>query len=82
MKSSSKLTHDYLNKYSNHHCILIKKYRTVFHYIWLLEENDNIFKIHVGKALYLQIDIGTKLTIGRIGRKLINIRTGFCKIEK
>ena len=48
----------------------------------MLEENDNIFKIHVGKALYLQIDIGTKLTIGRIGRKLIYIRTGFCKIEK
>ena len=82
MKNSSKSTHDYLNKYSNHHCILIKKYRTIFHYIWLLEENGNIFKIHVGKALYFRTELGTQLTIGKIGRKLINIRPGFCKTDK
>ena len=82
MKNNNEPRSDYLSNYSNHHCVLIKKYRNIFHYIWVLEENGKTFKIYVGKALYFQAELGTKLTIGKIGRKLINIRTGFCKIQK
>ena len=72
----------YLSKYSEHRCLLVKKYRTVFHYVWVLEENGNRFKIHVGKQLYLLHPIRSRLTIGRIGKKLINIRPGFAKSDK
>ena len=81
MKKKEKV-YDCMNKYSDHHCILIKKYRTLFHYVWVLEENGQEFKVYVGRALYFHIEIGTQLTIGKIGRKLINIRSGFCKTDK
>jgi hypothetical protein len=82
MKNKNEKVNDYMNKYSDHHCILIKKYRTLFHYVWVLEEQGQKFKVHVGKALYFRIQNGTQLTIGKIGRKLINIRPGFCKTDK
>ena len=72
-----------LDKYSDHHCKLIKKYRTLFHYVWLLEEVDgNRFKVYVGRDLYYKTNMGTPLTVGRINRKLVNIRRGFCKPDK
>ena len=82
MKNKNEKVNDYMNNYSDHHCTLIKKYRTLFHYVWVLEENGQEFKVYVGKALYFRIELGTQLTIGKIGRKLINIRTGFCQTDK
>ncbi len=82
MKSNEQSIDDYLKKYSEHHCVLIKKYRGLFHYVWILDDNGSVFRVNVGKALYYGESIGSKLTIGRIGRKLINIRRGFGKIPK
>ena len=82
MKSKDEMVDEYMRKYSEHHCLLVKKYRTVFHYVWVLEENENRFKIHVGKSLYLHHQIGSRMTIGRIGKKMINIRPGFAKFDK
>ena len=69
-----------MRKYSDQYCVLVKKHRFLFHCIWVLEENGNRFRVHVGKELYAKIKIGEPLTIGRIGRKLINIRTGHSAI--
>ncbi len=81
MKLREQIYEDYLSKYSDHHCTLIKKYRTVFHYVLVLRDKEDAFKIHVGQALYSDIKIGQRLTIGRIGKRLINIRLGYCKID-
>ena len=82
MKNKSEKVNDYMNKYSDHHCTLIKKYRTLFHYVLVLEDNGQKFKVYVGKVLYFRTELGSQLTIGKIGRKLINIRTGVCKTDK
>ena len=82
MRNKIEQINDYMNKYSDHHCTLIKKYRTLFHYVWVLEENGQNFKVYVGKALYFRTDLGIRLTIGKNGRKLINVRPGFCKTDK
>ena len=82
MKNKNEKVNDCMNNYSDHHCTLIKKYRTLFHYVWVLEEKGQKFKVHVGKALYFRTELGTQLTVGKIGRELINIRTGFCQTDK
>ena len=82
MQRKDEMIDKYMRKYSEHHCLLVKKYRTIFRYVWVLEENESRFKIHVGKSLYLHHHIGSRLTIGRIGKKLINIRSGFAKLDK
>ena len=82
MKNKNEKVNDYMNKYSDHHCTLIKKYRTLFHYVWVLEEKGQKFKVYIEKALYFRTELGSQLTIGKIGRKLINIRSGFCKTDK
>lgn len=71
-----------MENYTDHHCVLERKYRTPFHYVWILNDNGTRFRVNVGKALYDGIAIGDKLTIGRCKRRLINVRSGFCKIEK
>ena len=81
MKTREQIIDKYLSKYSEHHCILFEKKRTLFHYVWLLQNNEGVFKVYVGKALYLDIDIGQQLTIGRIGKQLINVRRGHCKMD-
>ena len=82
MKVNERSIDNCLKKYSEHHCILIKKYRGLFCYVWILDDNGKLFRINVGKALYYESRIGSKFTIGRIGRKLINIRCGFCKFSE
>ena len=67
-----------LTGYSEHRCVLVKKYRALFHYVWLLDDVGKRFKVNVGKALYDRVQVGEKLTLGRIGNKLENIRMGFC----
>ena len=71
-----------IKNYTDHHCILERKYRTPFHYVWVLKENGVRFRVNVGKALYDRSVVGTELTIGRCKKRLINVRSGFCKIEK
>ena len=82
MKANEQSIDNCLKKYSEHHCVLIKKYRGLFRYVWVLDDNGILFRINVGKALYYGSQIGSKFTIGRMGRKLINIRRGFCKFSK
>ena len=81
MKSREQRIENYLSKYSEHHCILINKKRTLFHYVWVLQDKEDVFKVYVGKALYLDINIGQRLTIGRIEKQLINVRLGYCKMD-
>ena len=40
MKLREQIYEDYLSKYSDHHCTLIKKYRTVFHYVSVLRDKE------------------------------------------
>jgi len=82
VKIKEEMIDEYMRKYSEHHCLLVKRYRTVFHYVWVLEANENKFKIHVGKSLYHRYRIGSQLTIGRIGKKLVNIRSEIVKNDK
>ena len=82
MKVNERSIDNCLKKYSEHHCILIKKHKGLLHYVWVLDDNGTLFRVNVGKALYYESPIGSKFTIGRIGRKLINIRSGFCKFTK
>ena len=81
MKSREQICEGYLNKYSEHHCTLIEKHRTVFRYVLVLRDSKDTFKVYVGQELYSDIKIGQRLTIGRIGKRLINIRLGYCKID-
>ena len=81
MKSRGQQIETYLSKYSEHHCILINKKKTLFHYVWVLQDNEDVFKVYVGKALCLDINISQRLTIGRIGKRLINVRLGYCKMD-
>ena len=62
-----------LSDYSEHDCVLVKKYRFLSRHIWVLDDSGKKFKVYVGEALYNKFDIGTELTLGRIGRQLNNI---------
>ena len=58
--------------------ILIKKYRNIIgQYVLVLEENRIKKKIIVGKEIYNDAEIESKWTVGIIGKKLINIRSGY-----
>ena len=81
MKTREQLIDKYLSKYSEHHCILLEKKRTLFHYVWMLQDKEDIFMVYVGKTLYLDVNIGQRLTVGKIGKRLINIRRGYCKMD-
>lgn len=71
-----------MKNYADHHCVLERKYRTLFRCVWILNDNGTRFRVNVGKVLYESITIGEKLTLGRCKRRLINVRSGFCKTEK
>ena len=81
MKTREQIIDKYLSKYSEHHCILFEKKRTLFHYVWMLQDKEDVFLVYVGKTLYLDVNIGHRLTVGRIGKRLINIRHGYCKMD-
>ncbi|MBQ8837352.1 MAG: hypothetical protein IJ002_07610 [Clostridia bacterium] len=66
-----------LNKYTNHSGTLIKKYKNIFgQYVFVLRENDSKVYVNVGKALFDFYNINDRITVGKIGRRLINIRPG------
>lgn len=80
MISSNKRVEKYMARYSEHRGVVVKKYRNLLgKCVLVLDENNILIKVNVGKTLYQVIEIGCKLTIGKIGRKLINIRPGFAK---
>lgn len=66
-----------LANYTEHRGVLVKKYRSLFAYIFVIEEKGTKIKVNVGKGLYHSIAVGSRLTVGKIGRKLINIRPGY-----
>ncbi len=72
---------EYIDKhYNEHRCVLIKKYRNLYgKYVFVIDENDKNLKIYIGKCVYEDTQIGSKLTIGEMDCKLINIRPSICK---
>ena len=71
-----------LKNYRDHRGVIIKKYRTFWgRYIFLIEENGIRHKIDVGKRVFESFELGSKITVGVMNRKLINIRPGFCKVQ-
>lgn len=70
----------WLHNYKDVEGILVRKYRNIFgKYVFVMDENGIKTKIFVGKGLYEMTKLGTKLTMGHINGRLINIRPGFCK---
>jgi len=69
-----------LRKYSNHPCVLIKKRRCLFRYIWVIECEDKTFRVNVGKKLYHHENEGAVLVLVRKKRKLISIKRGFSEV--
>ena len=81
MKEFREMQADYIDKhYNEHRGILIRKYRNFWgKYVFVIDGNGNTSKIYVGKCIYDETELGAKLTIGEIKRKLINIRPDICK---
>ena len=46
---------------------------------FVIEDNNIRSKVYVGRCIYADTKLGSKLTVGEINRKLINIRPGICK---
>ena len=69
--------------YQDFQGILVKKYRNVMgRYVFVLEEKCIKKKVYVGKEIYSDAKIGSRWTVGIIGRKLINIRQGYSLTEE
>ena len=69
-----------IKNYKETRGVLVKKYRGIFgQYVFVMDENGAKTKVHVGKMIFEDAEIGTKWTIGQMGNKLVNIRPGFCK---
>ena len=66
--------------YKEHRGSLIKKYRNVFgKYVLVIDEKGEKSKVYVGKCIYEDTKVGSKLNVREINHKLINIRPGICK---
>ncbi len=67
-----------INKYKEIRGTLYKKRHTVFGYRFYIWDNSNTVAVTVGKGIFFDAhyNVGKKLTVGYIGRKLINIRPG------
>ena len=61
---------------------LIKKKRTITgnHY-FLINDGNRTSSVIVGKSMFDLYSVGTQLTVGHIGHKLINIRLGIVENE-
>ncbi len=81
MKTFKQMQLDYITKnYKEHRGTLSKKYRNLFgKYVFIIDEKGIKSKIFVGKYIYKDYELGSKLTIGELDHKLINIRPGICK---
>ncbi len=66
-----------IKKYAEHSGILIKKSKNLLgEYIFKVNDGTKTISVKVGKALFEMYQVNSKITIGYIGRKLINIRLG------
>ena len=81
MKTFKQMQLDNIDKNNKEHLgSLIKKYRNFFgKYVFVVDESGEKSKVYVGKCIYEATKLGSKLTIGEINRKLVNIRLGICK---
>ena len=71
-KIRSKLT---ISRYSEHRGKLIRKYKNfIGQYIFVLKNEKECVSVCVGKGLFDFYEIGEMLIVGKIGRKVINIR--------
>lgn len=64
--------------YKEHSGILVRKTKNVFgKYIFTINDGTKTVSVKVGKELFEIYQLNAQLTIGFIGKKLINIRSGF-----
>lgn len=81
MKSFRQMMLDDIAKnYKEYRGVLVRKYRDFFgRYVFVIDEKGIQGKVRVGKWIYLDTELGTKLTVGVLDGKLVNIRPGICK---
>ncbi len=61
--------------YEEHRGILEEKEKNIFgKYTFKVNDGTKIVSVKVGKALFDMYQLNSKVTIGHIGKKLINIR--------
>ena len=71
---------DIKKNYKEHRGVLAEKYRSIFgKYVFVIDEKGEKNKIYVGKYIYQDVKLGSKITVGELHHKLINIRPGICK---
>ncbi len=64
-----------MQKYSEHSGELVKKYRNIIgQYVLVIKDDGKNINVCVGKGLFDHYKIGQKITVGKVGRRLINIR--------
>ena len=68
----------YMSKYRDIRGTLVKKRKCLFGstMIFVISDGKETVSVKVGKGLNSIYPVGCKLTVGYIGRKLINIRPG------
>jgi len=67
-----------IKNYKEHRGILVKKGKNIFgEYILKVNDGTKTVSVKVGKGLFDTYPLNSQLTIGFIGKKLINIRSGF-----
>ena len=81
MKTFKQMQLDNIDKnYTEHRGSLINKYRNFWgKYVFVVDEDGKKSKVYVGRCIYEDAELGSRLTIGEINRKLVNIRPGICK---
>ena len=74
----------YMSKYRDIRGTLVKKRKCLFGstMIFVISDGKETVPVKVGKGLDSIYPVGCKLTIGYIGRKLINIRPGIVYDDK
>ena len=80
MKSIKQMQLEQIDKtYNDYQGFLIRKYKSFFgKYVFVIEQDSNTVKFYVGKGIFDSVAVGSKLTVGLLGKKPINIRPGFC----
>ncbi len=67
-----------IKNYTEHSGILVRKTKNVFgKYIFTINDGTKTVSVKVGKELFENYQLNAQLTIGFIGKKLINIKSGF-----
>ncbi len=67
-----------IKNYKEHSGFLFRKTKNIFgECIFKVNDGTKIVSVKVGKELFEMYQLNSQLTIGFIGKKLINIRSGF-----